>query len=395
MQLWGYMQNEAHDILGGLDLSFTVLSAEVLVFRSPIMVPVRTSFGVMNDRPAVFLMLTDAHGDVGLGEVWCNFPGCGAEHRARLLQSAILPALLSRAFADPGACSETLQAQFQRLVIQSGEPGPIGQCLAGIDIALWDLLAKRHKTPVYRLLGGTGQRIGVYASGINPSGAVEQVRACRDAGHRAFKLKVGFGIETDLANIDDISRELDPGPGFMVDANQAWDLGEALDFTARLKDFPLKWLEEPMMATSPVAAFRELAGQCPVPLAGGENNAGTEEFDQVISGDWLQVVQPDMAKWGGFSGVLPVAGKILAAGKRFCPHYLGGGVGLAASAHILAAAGGDGLLEIDSNPNPLRALLFDPDVHEGSIVLSEQPGLGIEAGQIEALKTHPAVVWQG
>lgn len=388
------MQNEAHDTLGGLDLSFTVLSADVLVVRSPIEVPVRTSFGVMNDRPAVYLMLTDAHGDIGLGEVWCNFPGCGAEHRAMLLQSAILPALLGRAFTDPSSCFEALQPQFQRLAIQSGEPGPIAQCLAGIDIALWDLVAKRHKTPLYRLLGGTGQRIGVYASGINPSGAVEQVSSCRDAGHRAFKLKIGFGCETDLANVEEISRQLEPGDEFMVDANQAWDLREALEFTPRLSDFPLKWLEEPMMATSPVQAFRELAAHCAVPLAGGENNAGTEEFDQAISGDWLQVMQPDMAKWGGFSGVLPVAEKILAAGKRFCPHCLGGGVGLAASAHILAAAGGDGLLEIDSNPNPLRALLFDPEVHEGGIVLSERPGLGIEPGQIEALKTHPAVVWQ-
>ena len=66
------------------------------------------------------------------------------------------------------------------------------------------------------------------------------------------------------------------------------------------------------------------------------------------------MLQPDLAKWGGLSGCWRVARKIRGAGLRYCPHFLGGGIGLIASAHLLAAAGGDGLLEVDVNPNPLR-----------------------------------------
>ena len=74
----------------------------------------------------------------------------------------------------------------------------------------------------------------------------------------------------------------------------------------------------------------------------------------------MAVVQPDVAKWGGISGCLPVARRVVAARRRYCPHYLGGGIGLLASAHLLAAVGGDGLLEVDCNPNPLREGLAEP-----------------------------------
>ena len=93
----------------------------------------------------------------------------------------------------------------------------------------------------------------------------------------------------------------------------------------------------------------------------------------------LSVIQPDLAKWGGLTGCSRVARAALAAGRRFCPHYLGGGIGLLASAHLLAGIGGDGMLEIDVNPNLLRDLACGPvaEVREGRVTLGEEPGLGI------------------
>jgi D-galactarolactone cycloisomerase len=64
------------------------------------------------------------------------------------------------------------------------------------------------------------------------------------------------------------------------------------------------------------------------------------------------LMQPDLAKWGGFSKTVPVARQIIASGKRYCPHCLGGGIGLVASAHALAAVGGDGMLEVDIQCQP-------------------------------------------
>jgi L-alanine-DL-glutamate epimerase-like enolase superfamily enzyme len=117
-----------------------------------------------------------------------------------------------------------------------------------------------------------------------------------------------------------------------------------------------------------------------MPLAAGENLASHEAFAQALEARCLGVVQPDLAKWGGFSACLPVARQVLARGLRYCPHFLGAGVGLLASAHLLAAAGGDGMLEVDANPNPLRTATCGPvaQVVEGRVRLSERPGLGDE-----------------
>ena len=98
--------------------------------------------------------------------------------------------------------------QFARLAIQSGEAGPVAQSLAGMDIALWDLVARRAGLPLYRLLGGEDATIPTYASGINPGEAAETVERCRSEGHRAFKLKIGFDRSSDLDNIARISASL-------------------------------------------------------------------------------------------------------------------------------------------------------------------------------------------
>jgi L-alanine-DL-glutamate epimerase-like enolase superfamily enzyme len=140
----------------------------------------------------------------------------------------------------------------------------------------------------------------------------------------------------------------------MVDANQAWNIEQAHQMLAPLAAFNLQWLEEPIAADRPQEEWQRLREMASMPLAAGENIYRQDQFDAVMDADILGVVQPDLAKWGGLSKTIPLARAIRASGKRYCPHYLGGGIGLVASAHALAAAGGDGMLEVDINPNPLR-----------------------------------------
>ena len=265
------------------------------------------------------------------------------------------------------------------VVLQSGEPGPFAQCVAGIDTALWDLAARRKGLALWRLLGGADPAIRVYASGLNPDQPERLAARKRAEGHTAFKLKVGFGAARDAANLHALSSELGPDATLMVDANQAWDVATAVDQTRQLAAFGLAWLEEPLAADAGWDQWHELRRQAPMPLAAGENVAGDAAFDTAISGGALAVVQPDLAKWGGISRGLPLARRIRAAGLRYCPHFLGGGIGLLASAHLLAAAGGDGLLEIDANDNPLRTLLIGPleRVADGACRLGDEPGLGV------------------
>ena len=348
------------------------------VYRYPVDTPVRTSFGIMRDRPALFVRIEDEDGFTGWGEVWCNFPACGAEHRARLLDSVFAPMLEARTFADPIEVFDDLTRRTAVLAIQAGEPGPLNQCIAGIDIALWDLVARRVGQPLWRLLGGSDPKVRVYASGINPDAPAELAVKLRAEGYRAFKLKVGFGESCDVENLRALRSALGEDCVLMADANQAWTLTSALAIGAKLRAFGLEWLEEPLRADRPWAQWRALADAMGIPLAAGENLAGEDAFAAALDSQALRVVQPDVAKWGGISGCLPVARKIIQSGARYCPHFLGAGVGLLASAHLLAAAGGDGMLEVDANPNPLRSLTCGPltKVTEGVARLSDASGLG-------------------
>ncbi len=360
-------------------LNLRLARLEALVYRAPVDTPVQTSFGLMRDRPAVFVRVTDADGTEGWGEIWCNFPTVGAEHRARLIDSVFAPLLVGKSIASPESAFLALTAQTEVLALQAAEPGPIAQCVAGIDIALWDLHARRLKQPLWRLLGGRSAAIPVYASGLNPT-APEKLAAQKLAeGYRAFKLKVGFGTERDCANLKALRAAVGNLP-LMVDANQAWDLDMATEMSAALEEFEPAWLEEPLRADRPWQEWRQLGKRASIPLAAGENVAGFAAFDQALESHALSVVQPDIAKWGGFTGCLAVARKIRARGLRYCPHYLGAGIGLLASAHLLAAVGGDGILEIDANPNPLRALTCGPlaRIDAGRATLSDAPGLGLQ-----------------
>jgi D-galactarolactone cycloisomerase len=355
-------------------------SVRAQVFRAPLEMPVVTSFGVMRDRPMVMVRAEDQEGAVGWGEIWCNFPSVGAEHRARLVDAVLAPLIVGKPFDSPRAVFELMTAGTEVLALQSAEPGPFAQAIAGIDIALWDLVARRAARPLWQILGGASPRVRVYASGINPTNPEAVASAKYDEGYRAFKLKIGFGANRDVANLKALRQVVGGAVEIMVDANQGWAVEEAIEMVPKLEPFGLTWLEEPLRVDAPWPEWRQLERRTFIPLAAGENLAGDAAFDAALGQKTLRVLQPDIAKWGGFSGCLPLAQRILAEGIRFCPHYLGGGIGLLASAHLLAGVGGDGLLEVDANPNPLRSRLCAPltNVSDSAVVLSDEPGLGVD-----------------
>ncbi|MDS1139465.1 mandelate racemase/muconate lactonizing enzyme family protein [Pusillimonas sp. SM2304] len=358
---------------------FHIVKAEAMVFRAPIDTPVRTSFATMHNRPALLIRLTDIDGFVGWGEVWCNFPSVGAEHRARLLSSVVAPMLCAGPWASPFACFDALTARTHILALQTGEPGPLAQIIAGVDIAVWDLVAKRAAQPLWQLLGGE-HTVAVYASGISPDEAVSLVDAKAKEGYTAFKLKVGFDDQQDEKNVQRLRDHVGPEGVLMVDANQAWSLERARKMIAQLAPYGLAWIEEPVPADTPWASWRQLADGTEQRLAAGENLRGAAAFYGAHTEGGLRVIQPDIGKWGGFSGCLPVGRTANEQGHWFCPHWLGAGIGLRASMHLKAAVGGPGYVEVDSNPNPLRELLADPDfsVQDGTVSLTDEPGLGVE-----------------
>jgi D-galactarolactone cycloisomerase len=361
-------------------MSCLIERVEVFCFRVPIKTPVATSFGVMRDRPAVFVKLTDQQGAFGWGEIFANWPAAAAEHRAQLLLQDICDLVVGHRVEQAGDLFEQLSKKTYIRALQSGEWGPFRQVIAGLDIALHDLYARRMGLSLAQFLNkNSAMAVPTYASGIAIGVALDLIAQARVAGHDAFKVKIGFDGARDLAALRKVSENLKSDEHLMADVNQAWSVEEALSFAFEIDALDLSWLEEPIQADLPTSDWAKLAASYKTPLAGGENIAGFSDFNDVLLAKHLSVIQPDIVKWGGLSGCAAVAQKACAEGLRYCPHFLGGGIGLIASAHLLAAIGGDGLLEVDVNPNPLRDAFGGAKTrNDGWFPISSASGLGIE-----------------
>ncbi len=368
----------------------TLQRIETWTYRVPLQRPVRTSFGTMRDRPAVLVRLTDSDGIQGFGEVFCNWPAAGAEHRARLILEDLAELVFAKAWTSAPEMYQALTRQTEIKVLQTAEPGPFAQAIAGLDIALWDLMARKAGLPLCRALNKASPlQTRAYASGIQIDDSADMIQEARAAGFRAFKVKIGFDLASDGKKLRQVRQSLQAGEQLMADANQAWTLSDTETFIGTIQDIDLGWLEEPMRVDAPKADWNALAKVAHVPLAGGENLLGADAFEAAIKDGVLGVIQPDVAKWGGVSGCYDVATRIIQMGRRYCPHFLGAGIGLLASAHILAAAGGDGMLEIDANPNPLRTKMLPgwPRVIDQTLDIPDAPGLGM-APDLESLADY-------
>jgi len=328
-----------------------LVKAQAIVYRAPIAEPVQTSFGLMHNRPALVVMLEDRDGNRAWGEIWCNFPTVGAEHRARLFEALVVPLLLSKTWVSPQEIFSTLTKDLHILSLQSGEPGPIAQVIAGVDMALWDLIGKKLQQPLWQIFNGSPS-VQVYASGINPLHPEKIAQQKWTEGYRAFKLKIGFGATRDLDNLANLRKALGADIPIMVDANQAWSPQEAKEQIQQLAQYQPFWIEEPIAADSPLSAWQELANHSTIPLAAGENMRGMLEFTNAIESTAFAVLQPDMGKWGGFSAGVPLGQAIVNSKNMFCPHWLGGGIGLVASMHLKASAKPLALLR--SMPTPIH-----------------------------------------
>ncbi len=351
-------------------------SIEAFAFRVPT-APIKVSFGTFRDRPMVLVRVRDRDGAEGWGEVWCNWPAVTAEHRARLAVD-IGERLIGRTLESPDQAFHALTSELEVLALQTGEDGPIAAAIAGIDIALWDLAARKEGVPLYRALGGAPrERLPVYATGINPDEPDKYAAARHAEGHRAFKLKTGFGKERDLRNLRAMREAVGPDAVLTCDANQALSADEAIEFARAAGPIGLRWFEEPIRVDQPAAEWKRLAEASPIPLAGGENFRGSQ-FDAAIAAGSLQVFQPDITKWGGVTGNFRVGRAVVEAGKRYCPHFFSGGVCLLASLHTLSAAGGTGLLEFDCWPNANRELIVGDllPVENGTVPVPTGAGLG-------------------
>ena len=153
------------------------------------------------------------------------------------------------------------------------------------------MAARRAGLPLWRLLDDSGTGVGlvrVYASDIVPQDVVDLALAKQAQGYAAFKLKVGFAADVDRRNLADLRAALGPQAEIMIDAYQAWSPGDVVTRIAALADLEPLWVEEPIAADEDAAHWRQLANECGLALAAGENLRGEAAFTQAVDADYLR-----------------------------------------------------------------------------------------------------------
>jgi L-alanine-DL-glutamate epimerase-like enolase superfamily enzyme len=192
-----------------------------------------------------------------------------------------------------------------------GRGGPVVLALSAIDIALWDLKARRAATPLWRLLGGFEPRVPCYAGGIDLDLPIDALLQQTDdnlaKGFRAIKMKVGRpDLASDIARVEAMRKHLGQGVPLMADANMKWTVEEAVRAARALQPHDLTWLEEPIIPDD-VAGHARVLVEGGVPIAAGENLRSLWEFKNYIASGAVSYPEPDVTNCGGVTSFMKIA----------------------------------------------------------------------------------------
>jgi D-galactarolactone cycloisomerase len=359
------------------DIRFIPLSA-------PLARPYGMAKSLASARQTTLVVIDTEDGPAGIGEAW-GMPQ---------VNLAYLPFLKGYLV---GAHAADVELVFTRIIARHyhfGVQNQLMACLSGIDIAAKDALGKAVGLPVCRLLGGRGSdAVPVYASGGYITEDPErdfapQIEAIAAAGHRAVKIKIGLGPDSDEARVATARRILGEDVDLMVDINSNYTLDLAKAAIVRLAPYRIAWVEEPLSPPD-VDGYELLQRTSPVPIATGEALYTVHDFKRLADRHAADVLQPDLSLCGGFWQGRRIADLAEASHLRLSPHVWGSGIGLAAGVHYVAsrspypqaqAAPWPTLVEYDVGENPLReAILTEPlRAVDGAIAVPNGPGLGVE-----------------
>jgi L-alanine-DL-glutamate epimerase-like enolase superfamily enzyme len=207
-----------------------------------------------------------------------------------------------------------------------GRSGVATQAIAAIDIALYDLKAKRAGLPLAKLLGAYRDSVQTYnTSGGFLHAPIEEVkeRATQSLaeGIGGIKIKVGHPDSTvDLARVTAVREHLGDNVPLMVDANQQWDRTTALRFGRVLEQFGLIWIEEPVDAYD-AEGHAQLAQALDTPIATGEMLSSVAEHIALIEHRSVDIIQPDAPRIGGITPFLRLAALADQANLQLAPHF--------------------------------------------------------------------------
>ncbi|KXS37748.1 MAG: mandelate racemase/muconate lactonizing enzyme [Halomonadaceae bacterium T82-2] len=300
--------------------------------------------------------------------------------------------------------TEKLWLELYNRLRDQGQRGLTVTALSGIDVALWDIKGKHYGASVSELLGGRfRESVRAYATGSFRRDGVDRVQDVAEEvagyvreGFHGVKIKIGFGVEADMAVIAAAREAIGPECRLMIDANHGYDLLEALEVGRRAAELGVDWFEEPVLPEQ-IDTYRAVRQGQPIPVASGENWHGRYAMQEPLAARAVDIVQPDVCGVGGFSESRRVVDMAAMHGVRLVPHVWGTAVAIAAGLQFMAALPPnpprrrpiEPILEFDRTRNPFRqAVVTSPIEHvKGVVTIPDGPGLGIEVNR-DALRQY-------
>jgi L-rhamnonate dehydratase len=267
-----------------------------------------------------------------------------------------------------------------------GRRGAALHVISAIDLALWDIAGKAYGQPVSVLMGGRRrERVPVYASEVMPDTA-DEVRQIAgrsiDAGYRALKLgwgPLGRDITYDAELVNAARSELGPERALMLDGGRAYTVKRALELLRRVEEHDLYWLEEALQPDD-LDGYARLSAGSAVRIAAGEADETLPPFRALVESGHVDVLQPDLARCGGFTVARQIALLERTSGVEIVPHCFSTGILVAASLHFVATLDRATWSEYSVAHSPLvNGILTEPfRLEDGCLTVPAGPGLGVE-----------------
>jgi L-alanine-DL-glutamate epimerase-like enolase superfamily enzyme len=348
-----------------------------------------------NEKPQQHSAFVLVHTDDGLTGIGEASPMQGGRASLGMIRDDIAPMLIGH---DPLDHAVLLDQALHTLV-KLGPEGALTSALAALDIALWDLKGKLTGLPVYKLIGGAWKTaLPFYASiGGNGERTVEQVYAAVEQRLKdkpaAVKIrfdnnrtKLDADIPGDIAKAKAVRALVGEGFPLAFDANNCYTIGGALRVGHALEELGYWWFEEPVQHYH-IKATGEVAQRLSITVSAGEQTYTLAALADLISAG-VRMVQPDIVKMGGITGLLRCAALAHAHGVELVPHQTQPMIGHTANLHVLASLLQSVKPAEWNDPSTRTHAVFEnpPLPVQGMFHLPEGPGLGLRLNPAELAK---------
>lgn len=318
--------------------------------------------------PIVKITLED--GSIGVGYTYTG--GIGGRAVATMIEHDLKPFLLGK----DASCVEKLWEDMTWKIHYVGRGGISSFAISAVDIALWDLRAKKAGEPLHKLLGGASNSTKCYAGAIDLNFPMEKllrnIQGYLDQGFKAVKIKLGQEtLAEDIERVAAVRNLIGPDIVFMVDANMGWSIETAVKAAKLLSQYDILWLEEPTIPDD-YDGYQRISKEGGLAIAAGENLHTIYEFENMITRGNIDFPQPDASNIGGITGWMKVAHLAFANNLPVCTHGM-------QELHVSLMAAIPHAAYVEVHSFPIDQYTTRPLVIEnGRAVAPNTPGTGVE-----------------